>query len=155
MHLNKSIIAGIILVAFSVVALVYIIPSQILTSKTYAQEMSPRFFPNLGMAILLALSLLLIVTKRKTPSEKDDVEPLNREQVFRVVGTAIIMGLAVFLMETFGYFICTTGAMIGLMLYLGSRNWKVIFIAAIVLSTFIYLLFEKGLNLEFPRGMLF
>ena len=103
MHLNKSIIAGIILVAFSVVAIAYIIPSQILTSKTYAQEMSPRFFPNLGMAILLTLSLLLIVTKRKTPPEKDDVDPLNREQFFRVGGTAVIMGLAVFLMETFGY----------------------------------------------------
>jgi hypothetical protein len=117
--------------------------------------MSPRFFPNLGMAILLTLSILLIVTKRRTPPEKDDVEPVNRERFLRVGGTAIIMGFAVFLIETIGYFICTTGAMVGLMLYLGSRNWKVIFITAIVLPTFIYLLFEKGLNLEFPRGILF
>jgi hypothetical protein len=65
------------------------------------------------------------------------------------------MGIAVFLMETIGYFVCTTAAMVGLMLYLGSRNWKVIFITAIVLPAFTYLLFEKGLNLELPRGMLF
>lgn len=155
MRLNKSVIAGFILIVFSIVTLAYIIPTQIQTSKTYSQEMSPRFFPDLMMWILLILSILLILTKRKIPSSEDDVKPIRRKELFQVGGTVIIMGLSVFLIETLGYFVCTTGALAGLMLYLGSRNWKVLIIAAVLLPIFIYLLFEKGLNLELPRGILF
>ncbi len=155
MRLNKSVMAGILLLAFSIVAMVYIIPTQIQTSRTYSQEMSPRFFPDLAMTILLILSIILIVAKSKTSPAEDDVEPFRRKELSQVGGTVIIMGLCVFLIKTIGFFVCTTGALVGLMLYLGARNWKVICIAMVVLPVFIYLLFEKGLNLELPRGILF
>jgi len=155
MRLNRSVIAGIILMALSIVALIYIIPAQIQTSNTYAQEMSPQFFPNLAMTILLILSTILVAAKGRAPRTEDDVEPVTREELFQAGGTIIIMGLCVFFIEALGYFVCTTGALIGLMLYLGSRNWRVLFITIFVLPLFIYFLFEKGLNLEFPRGILF
>jgi putative tricarboxylic transport membrane protein len=155
MHLNKSVVAGIILMVFSIVTLAFIIPTQIKTVEIYSQEMSPRFFPNLAMVILLILSVILIVTKLMIPQAEDDVKPFRRKELFQASGAIIVMGLCVFLIETIGYFLCTTGALVGLMLYLGSRNWKALIIAAIVLPIFIYLLFEKGLNLELPRGVLF
>ena len=155
MRLNRSVIVGIILMALSIVALIYIIPAQIQTSKTYSQEMSPRFFPNLVMTILLILSIILVAARSRMPQAEDDVEPVTREELFQASGTIIIMGLCIFLIEAIGYFVCTAGALVGLMLYLGSRNWKVIFIATVVLPLFIYFLFEKGLNLELPRGILF
>ena len=115
--------------------------------------LSPALFPRISTSIIGVLSgLIFLRTLSKDSLEKF---PLTKGELSSVL--IFIAGSAAYIygIKYVGYYISTTVASIGFMLYLGVRKWRVLILLTLILEVCLYLLFEKGLRLTMPRGFLF
>jgi hypothetical protein len=111
-----------------------------------SQNVPPTFFPRLVLAATAALSLALVARGLRRPREKRArVSP-------RVLVTAVLLTLAVFLVTRLGMLSTLFLVSILLPLYWGERRPVRIAILALALPLAIHLIFAVALGMRFPRG---
>ena len=93
--------AGLILAAISIVTLAWIIPANV-NSSVAENDVSPAFFPNLAMWLLLGLSLSLVISRivqtrnfGHAVTTSTSWKPIvSQAFIWHVVGTLAFLGLA-------------------------------------------------------------
>jgi hypothetical protein len=147
---------AIVVVAFSVMSLFYLIPTQIEVLEDYALKcVSPRFFPKVATMIIGILGLLLIFVRinpwhKGVPPASNMMSPYEE---LRVVGA---FAAAVFFLLVFKYIGFIPAAFLGLVLLLVIQGGlkhplKTLGIAAATTAT-VYLFFHYAMNVYFDPG---
>ena len=149
-RLNKDIVTGGILLVFSMILYFFIIPKEI--SHTSNEDIYPKFFT----IILGCLSFFLLIqgflNKEKWSLQKKLTSIKGRDLYIAIfIGGITLSG---WLISFVGFYIMSVIIIVGLLFYLGIRNWIKIFCLCSGFLILIYLLFEKGLSVRLPRGFL-
>lgn len=153
-RVNKDTFAGLILLVFSLIHIIYIIPSQVDLHRSDAMlALSPRLFCYITGGLLAGLAaILLLASLRKGAAEgpADSWQPLMRGLFSTALAVAYVA-----LAGILGFFISSALAMTAFLIYFGVRNWAGILVFLVVVLGFIYLLFIKGLKVVMPDGLIF
>ncbi len=146
---NKDIVTGGILLVFSMMYF-FIIPKEI--SHTSNEDIYPKFF----IIIFGCLSFFLLIqgflNKEKWSLQKKLTSIKGRDLYIVIfIGGITLSG---WLISFVGFYIMSVIIIVGLLFYLGIRNWIKIFCLCSSFLILAYLLFEKGLKVRLPRGFL-
>ncbi|MEA4846319.1 MAG: tripartite tricarboxylate transporter TctB family protein [Clostridiaceae bacterium] len=146
------------LVSMMVAGLIYfyLAPSYIKSNVT--SGLSPQFFPKLwAFVIFLAalIQLVVILLKPESIESDGDLEdwPAERRKRGLAVMSFIIFYVFV-LIELLGFFIATPLVLAGSFLLLGERSILKIILVSLIFTISVYMLFEIGLDIYLPRGIL-
>lgn len=149
-RLNKDIVIGGILFICSMILYFFILPKEI--SHTRNDDIYPGFFT----IALICLSFFLLIqgflNKEKWSLQKK-LTSIKGRDLYIVIFIGGIT-LSVWLISFVGFYIMSVIIIVGLLFYLGIRNWIKIFCLCSGFLILIYLLFEKGLRVRLPGGFL-
>ncbi|WP_024333017.1 tripartite tricarboxylate transporter TctB family protein [Desulfotignum balticum] len=155
--LNRDSIAGLVLLAFSLILAFYLTPNHVESHGSVPAALSPRLFCYLTSGLLGMLSIMLIATSLKNSGRNgtgtirySSWEPITRGLICTVVACVYIA-----MSGYIGFFASTALAMIIFLVYFGVKKWWGILLFLIVLLGFIYLLFVQALKVNMPDGILF
>lgn len=154
--LNRDTIAGLILVAFSLILAFYLTPAQVETHGSAPAALSARLFCYITAGLLGVLSLILTIGSiRKSGRAVVETEPKSWEPLIRGLSCTAVATIYVALSGVLGFFVSTALAMAVFLIYFGVRKWSGILLFLIIVLGFIYLLFVEGLKVMMPDGLLF
>jgi hypothetical protein len=128
-----------------------------------ADVLSPAFFPILIALVLVAVSVLLLLTARRlgpskpseinAPAEGDETGPVEAPR--RLAAAALCLVAYYAALELVGMVAASVLAIAALALTLGYRRYGILAAVALALPVGIFLAFEKGLFVLLPAGKLF
>jgi hypothetical protein len=114
----------------------------------FRQGMGPERYPQLVIAVIVVLCLILIVQARGKPDE--EVPPIDRAALL-ACGGAVAFMLAVPLV---GMIVAMGLALFGLGVLWGERRWLPLILNSVLLPIGIWLLFVRGLKVVLPPSLL-
>jgi prepilin signal peptidase PulO-like enzyme (type II secretory pathway) len=135
--------AGIMFIAFGVIFM--------LLSKQYqlgsAAKMGPGYFPTVLGGIMVALGLLILIPAFTSKRPTVKVDKIQFPAMGWILAGVLVFGLA---LPKLG-FVISAGLLVVISAY-GSHEhtWKESLISAVILAAACYLVFVKGLELQFP-----
>jgi putative tricarboxylic transport membrane protein len=100
-----------------------------------------------GLLILLGIVLFFLPERFEPPSQESRFSA-------SLAGSVATMFAYVFLMDTVGYVVSTFCTAIALFRLIGSYSWRACIGYSFVLTAILYLVFVYGLQITFPRGVL-
>ena len=121
------------------------------------REPGPGFFPFLGGAILLLASVirLLVEGRRQGIDEGRQAEvALMGAKWPKVLVVMVALAVYAYVLEAAGFILCTFLLMLLLLRVMEPRSWPVTLIQSGVITLVSYVVFEKGLAVGFPKGIL-
>lgn len=150
------------LVAASLLLLFVVIPSQITVPKiaigggSGGIVASPLFFPSLMAITIGCLGALVFLRghSRSRALANGEGFPFEAEQIYRIGGTVILLGLYLYLLEDVGYVLLTPVALVALSAFLGFRRWATLIFVSIVFTVVVYVGFRYGMKVFLPEGLL-
>ena len=110
----------------------------------------PGFFPFLGGAILIGLSLILLAYGWLGHGKRIEAFGEIRRPAILVVAMAGYVGV----LDRLGYVPATFLISLVILRVLGVKSWKVLGLASVLLAGGTYLLFARLLGIELPAGIL-
>jgi putative tricarboxylic transport membrane protein len=120
------------------------------------REPGPGFFPFLGGAVLFLASAVRLLLDLLDPGVKEEqAERLFAGTRWRKV-LVVIIALAVYawVLETAGFILCTFFLMLLLLRAVEPKSWRITLIQSAAITLVSYVVFEKGLAVGFPKGIL-
>lgn len=133
-------------VMFIIFGVLYMVWSQDYQFGT-AQRMGPGYFPTVLGGLLIFLGILVGLPTFKHDAEETVVEPIGWRGLIVILGAVVLYGV---LLPRLGFVIAM--AVLVILSAMASREftWKAAILSTIVLGAFSYLVFVKGLELQFP-----
>ena len=144
---KANLIAGTVLLLFSLALLFWLIPMQI--EETFGEEVSPRLLPQVCAAGIGLLSLLLIVTNFKAPagwSDESDPFPISGPELRAMLVIAFLLGAGIWVFTVGGPVPACALVMLGIMLAMGERRILPLLLIPSTLLFASYLLFYQFLG---------
>ena len=144
---KANFIAGIVLLAFSLLLLFWLIPTQV--EEVFDGQVSPKLLPQICAIGIGLLSIVLIVTNARAPegeSGDDGGAPITLFEFRAMLVIASMLGLAIFLFTTTGPVVAALVMMTGIMFAMGERRVLPYVLMPAVLLGGSYVLFYKILN---------
>jgi hypothetical protein len=111
------------------------------------QRMGPGYFPTILGILLVFLGILVALPTFKHDAAETHVEPIGWRGLLVILGAVILYAL---LLPRLGYVISMAALVIISAMASREFTWKAAILSTIVLGIFSYLVFVKGLNLQFP-----
>ena len=155
---KNDIMAGIILLAYSLFHIFYLTPDQVeLHQNDTLLALSPRLFCYITAGLLAGLSALLLglSLKRRANAGGGKVEADSWQPLMRGLFCTAMACAYVLLAGALGFFSGSAVAMVVFLIYFGVRNWAGILLFLVIVLGFIYLLFVELLQVVMPDGLLF
>ncbi|WP_321368383.1 tripartite tricarboxylate transporter TctB family protein [uncultured Desulfuromusa sp.] len=143
MNTRSEFISGVFFFIFSLILLFFITP--LFVESPNCSGMKASFFPNLASSILMVSSLVLILKSWKNKGKLNLKIKLENMKPLYVI-LAIFFHIILF--ENFGFLISTPIALIALMLIMGQRKMKNLFLNAFAVTGLLYALFAYVLKLN-------
>jgi len=111
------------------------------------QRMGPGYFPTILGILLLVLGILVALPALKPHAEETHVGKIGWRGLLVILGAVILYA---FLLPRMGFLVALTVLVI--LSAMGSKEftWKAALSSVVVLGIFSYLVFVKGLSLQFP-----
>ncbi|MEW5911368.1 MAG: tripartite tricarboxylate transporter TctB family protein [Thermodesulfobacteriota bacterium] len=151
--LNRDVILGLGLLAFSLLILLWLIPSGVEVQQAGGMAVTPTFFPYGVTAVLAVLSLALVVKGFAAPSS---AESAGEKKFSLAVVIIILLLLASFYgLEYLGMVPTGILAVILLVRLFNYRNWPRTIIFAVVFVLLLFFFFEQVAQVDIPRGVWF
>ena len=156
--LREDIVIGVILFVFSTVSFLQIYR---ILHKEFGEEygFSPATFPLITMGSIIFLSVGLLISSwfklRANKKEIEAAERLTSAQVKQISMILLLMVFYIYMINFLGFYTSTIVTNIVILLILKVKSWIKMLASSSILVVCIYLFFEKGMNLVFPRGWLF
>ena len=147
-------ILGIIFIVFSLISLVFIVPSQTF-SFGYGDGLSPSFFPNAILIVLCGLSVLLVVTNIMTFRTSASRQPFSVRSYVNFIWIVLITIGACVGMYCLGFLLSSPLIIVATMLLMGETGRLRIISYSIACPIFIYLIFAIILKKQLPLGIIF
>lgn len=155
---HRDTIAGLLFTVISLFLLFILIPLQTEPSEGGPIALSPRLFCDISGYLLLLLSVILTVSSvRKVVGDKKADKPKQISTDFLVRGgmAVLVSFIYVMVMPKLGYFVSTTITMIFFLWFFGVREIKGFTVFLVIILPFVYVLFELGLKVLLPSGVVF
>jgi hypothetical protein len=123
-----------------------------LPDRNLPNTLGSSFMPWLLVSILFGLSLLLMINAllRKTAENCD--YRISPKEGLGILVLGIIIILYISSLTYLGFLLATPIFLAVLMMLTGSRGWKEILIASVLITTGIYLFFQKIFQIILPAG---
>ncbi len=124
------------------------------SSGVLVTHTTAAFFPRVVLAVAMFLNLILIIqTLLKGPDggAKKGIEPEAAKRVALSMVCTIAFGFGT---AYLGTLVSMALFIVGIMLVWGNRNFKVIFLNALIAPIIVYLIFNKVLLVQLPAGIL-
>lgn len=156
--LNNDTWAGLVLLAFSLVQIFYLTPSQVELHRDFTSlALSPRLFCYITGGTLAFLSAILIFLSLRENGRMEAMAAPSRswQPLMRGLFSTAVACAYVALAQYLGFFVSTALAMIVFLIYFGVRKWTGILLFLVIILGFIYLLFVQALKVIMPDGLLF
>ena len=133
-------------VMFIIFGVLYMVWSQEYQFGT-AQRMGPGYFPTVLGGLLIFLGILMGLPTFKDHAEETVVDPIGWRGLTVILGAVVLYGV---LLPRLGFVISM--AVLVILSAMASREftWKAAILSTVVLGAFSYLVFVKGLSLQFP-----
>ena len=112
-----------------------------------AQRMGPGYFPTVLGGMLVALGILVGLPTVKEDAEETHVEKIGWRGLLVILGAVILYAI---LLPRMGFVVSLTALIILSAMASKEFTWKAALISVVVLGFFSYLVFVKGLELQFP-----
>ena len=111
------------------------------------QRMGPGYFPTILGILLLVLGVLVALPSLKADAQETHVGKIGWRGLLVILGAVVLYAL---LLPRMGFLVALTVLVI--MSAMGSKEftWKAALSSVVVLGIFSYLVFVKGLSLQFP-----
>ena len=157
-HFREDMVIGLVLFILSTVSFLQIYR---VLHKEFGGEygLSPATFPLIAMGLIIILSIGLFSSSwfnfKLKNKETDTAERLDRAQVKQISVILLIIVIYIYLINFLGFYASTVFMNIGILFILKVRSWIKMLASSAILIGCIFLFFEKGMNLTFPRGWLF
>ena len=120
---------------------------------------SPATFPMITIGSIILLSIGLLISSwfklRTNKKEIEVAERLTSAQVKQISMILLLMVVYIYMINFLGFYTSTIVTNIVILLILKVKSWIKMLASSAILVVCIYLFFEKGMNLVFPRGWLF
>jgi hypothetical protein len=131
---------------FIIFGVLYMVWSQEYQFGT-AQRMGPGYFPSVLGGLLIFLGILVGIPTFKTDAAESEVGHIGWRGLIVILGAVILYGV---LLPRLGFVISM--AVLVILSAMASREftWKAAILSTFVLGAFSYLVFVKGLELQFP-----
>lgn len=111
----------------------------------------PALFPQILAALMVVFGLIILLQSTRPHVEED--RHYDTVAILKAGGVLVAIAAYVLLVQRLGFLITATVILLGLMLMLGARL-RVGLPAAVALSVFSLVLFEKVLRVPLPPGIL-
>jgi len=110
--------------------------------------LDPRWWPANICLVAIALSaILLVVSFRSPPFDRDDLEPISEGGWFRLFSTLLLSTAFVVAWNLTGNFVVPCALLLATLVWVyGARGWKTLALFPVVTSGCIYLLFHTLLK---------
>jgi hypothetical protein len=155
-NLNQDSIAGLILLAFSLILAFYLTPTQVEMQGQVPAALSPRLFCYIMSGLLAVLSLALVVMSMRSGAKVVvETQQTSWEPLVRGLLCSAIAAVYIALSGVLGFFVSTALAMTVFLIYFGVRKWSGIVLFLVIILGFIYLLFIQGLKVVMPDALFF
>lgn len=110
-----------------------------------------RAYPFLILGLITVLNTILLITtiiksKKMSAEELDAVNTIRWSNIRHAMLTFIIIAAYVVIFDILGYFIATALLLVGMMLLLGVRDWKVLVFVPVGLLAVLYYFFVMKLH---------
>jgi hypothetical protein len=140
-------IIGLVLLAFSIAMLFWIIPSEVeMVGGNVGPGMDPAFMPQC-IAFLVGFLAILVILSR-TPHKKEKIRLLPP----RTVSTIAFFVSYIILTSLVGYLPASLVILPAYLWFFGARNWKIIVPLSIGFPVLLYLFFAKVMQVILPTG---
>jgi hypothetical protein len=151
---RRDLYLGLVILLFSLVLMVWLIPRFVSDYATGEQGLSPRFFPYLISLMMVLLSSILIFKAVRSPTDK------IKEEKSRSIDRSTVICVGIFIayqqmISIIGLIPASFLALISLMILYGFRNWITIGFFSAALIAVLSFFFEKVAQVPLPRGLLF
>ena len=113
---------------------------------------NPAWIPR-GVAVLLCGAAVLLLGKALTGRSLTLPGRLAGADRARVLWVAALTGVYVVIIERLGFMTATAPYLFGFCLALGERRWTRLLLFAVVVPVATYLVFDRALNVQLPRGL--
>lgn len=154
--LNRDSIAGLILLAFSLILAFYLTPHWVASRGSVSAALSPRLFCYLTAGLLGMLSLILIALSLKNgQTAADENHPNSWEPIIRGSICTAVACVYIAMADALGFFVSTAFTMTIFLIYFGVKKWSGILLFLVIILGFIYLLFVVALKVVMPEGIFF
>lgn len=111
-----------------------------------SHRMGPGYFPTVLALLMMFLGLLVLVPSLRPAAPETHVDPVGWKGLIVVLGAVALFGV---LLPRAGFILSMVVLIIGSAAASNEFNWKETLISTVVLSTACYLVFVKGLELQF------
>ena len=120
------------------------------------QSPGPGLLPFICGALLGILSLIVYLQTRRSRSAKESEKPFwkNKNRVWKVLLTFIVLLTYAIVMESLGFLISTTILIAFLLWAIEPQRWYIVIFGSLLTSLAAYTLFELLLKLPLPQGLL-
>jgi hypothetical protein len=152
---REDIVIGLILFLLSTVSF-FLIYSDLHKEFRGEYGLSPATFPLIAMGSIIILSIGLFTSSlfklRLKIRDTEAVERLNRAQMKQIFVILLIIVFYIYMINLLGFYTSTIFMNLVVLFILKVRSWIKMLASSAILVVCIFLFFEKGMNLMFPRG---
>ena len=134
---KADVVIGSILIAMSI----FILTNDNLVVGGVETDLGSMFLPRLLAVFIMAFSLTIVWDAFRKLQQGESLQKHEVIDTRGYSGIAIYVGIFTtywYLVEILGFIFCTPFAMVGIMLLLGGRNWKVMLPLAIIAPVLVY-----------------
>lgn len=140
---QKDFWSAVMFVIFGVLFIVWSTEYQFGTT----QRMGPGYFPSVLGYMLVGLGILVAVPSIKHDAEETHVEGIGWRGLLVILGSVALYAV---LLPRMGFVVSMAALVILSAMASKEFTWKAALLSTVVLGVFSYLVFVKGLELQFP-----
>jgi len=124
--------------------------------KVKFAALSPSYYPRLVAFCLLALGLILVISRWFSPIKKPSsaVQNLRGRWFLILLGIAVTLSAYYFSLEILGFVLASSIAVFVLLLIAGERSIPALILIPLTLPLGLHLFFTKVANIPIPSGLL-
>lgn len=145
--IKQDVVLGIVIAAFGAAAF----------ASTFRFPSSSTLFPRIVTLLLTALGLVLAgysAALIRHPEKYPDSKPASLRAMKYPAAAYVLIVAYVALIRVLGFYCSTVLFLACYMFFMNIRSWKTILLTELILMGFVYLLFNVGLHVRFPVGLL-
>ena len=155
---NRDLWLGVFVVALSLLFLFVLIPYGVEAPEDVeVLALDPRFWPNIIMVAMGIVGLSICVgvwLQRRNATSAEPTEPFDKIRAIKTLTALAGLFAYYFFLETAGFIIASSIAILGFMLLAGERRYVRMLLIAVLLPLGLYLFFTKMANVYLPLGWL-
>jgi putative tricarboxylic transport membrane protein len=145
---RANLIISIVLISFSGFY-AYLITG--LPKRNLPNTLGADFMPWVLTICLLLLSVLLLVQSLLKRSAEEEADKISPQQILGMAVLFVIFVAYIVLMNMVGYLVVTPFFIFAMMVISGSRRWAEMVISSVVVTAFVYLVFQFVFRVQLPR----